>query len=878
MNDAPSVPIEPDPLASVSAFPWKLRATQLATLACGAALALLAMCARPALPGGLWLGVFGVAVAAAAALGLSERLDAGAPARVVAGRQLLWPLVHSLLALVALWGALRLGVLGVLRQQVLVLGLLVPAAFLWLTAALAVGVGRLGFLDDPGRPLWRRHGFWLFALITLLYLPRLGSFGLIDCWEPHYGEVAREMLSRDDWISLWWAQDGWFWSKPILNFWAQGLSFSALGVPIAPDHMIQSVALGRTPQPEWAARLPVFFMALVGQYLGYLGMRAYAGRLAAFLGALVLATSPYWYLLARQSMADMAYVGPLTAAMGCLLLALRASPEERVRCVEVCLGRRGPRLSLSGHHLLFAGVLLLVLPQVLYLASRNLTLAWGDVPLRLTLHADQVFSGSTGNCELPGNAACQLDAAASKLRLPPMGTALIWTTLCAVLLWLRRGERRLKRLCYLAAWLFVALSFMGKGAPGLVLAVFTFGGFLVARGRLAELRHAEWLGFVLLLAAVAAPWFVQEYLRHGSEFFERLFVHDMYLRAFDHVHDTNKGDDTSFRYYVWQLGYGLFPWSGLGAAGVLYCIHQTLGEAKRDRTSEIAGTDAARLSDLTYFCVIWQLAAFGMFAITGTKYHHYALPLVPPVAMLTGVFLAALARPGADARRRAVTDGAWALGACAVVLLCGRDLAVTRQGDVEGAARLIQLVSYNYGRSWPQTLDFSTPLWVLTGAAAAASLLLIVARWRSWAVYGACAVSVLATLWVIDVYLIKISPHWGQRETISEYYRRRTGPQEPLVAFQLNWKGENFYTGNNVPAFVSSGKKFTDWVESQKQNGVGVMFFITEHSRIGTLQRELGSTEKFDLVTDTKLNDKFVLARAVLKAPEPPPGTAGERL
>ena len=33
----------------------------------------------------------------------------------------------------------------------------------------------------------------------------------------------------------------------------------------------------------------------------------------------------------------------------------------------------------------------------------------------------------------------------------------------------------------------------------------------------------------------------------------------MYKRAFVHVHDTNAGDDVSFRYYVWQLGYGLFP-------------------------------------------------------------------------------------------------------------------------------------------------------------------------------------------------------------------------------------------------------------------------------------------------------------------------------
>jgi hypothetical protein len=37
-----------------------------------------------------------------------------------------------------------------------------------------------------------------------------------------YGEVAREILSRDDWISLWWAQEDWFWSKPIFIFWIEG--------------------------------------------------------------------------------------------------------------------------------------------------------------------------------------------------------------------------------------------------------------------------------------------------------------------------------------------------------------------------------------------------------------------------------------------------------------------------------------------------------------------------------------------------------------------------------------------------------------------------------------------------------------------------------
>ena len=830
-------------------------------LLAGVALALAAMIAHPSLPGGLFVGLVGTCIGVAASLFLLDTFRAPEVVHQVAARGLLWPVVNAGAAVLLLWVALRLAVSGVVPAQTLTLAVVVPAGFLWLIGALSTALDRLGFLSEPERPLWRRHGVWLLVLTTLLYVPRLGSFGLLDPWETHYGEVAREMLSRDDWISLWWAQDGWFWSKPILNFWAQALSFLALGVPWAPDQMLAGVVAGRTPQPEWAARLPIFLMALVGQQLLYMGARPYVGRLAAFLGALVLATTPYWYLLAHQGMADMAYVGPLCAAMGCVLLALNASPEQRVRTVELrfagSLSRF--RLWLSGYHLLFAAILLLVLPQIVYLVSRNMTLEWGELPLRLRMHADQVMSGSPGNCGLPGNSACVPDAGGSSPALQPAGAALLWAGLGVVLLWLKSGERREKRLWYLAAWLFVGLSFMGKGAPGLVLVLFTLAGFLIARGRLNELRHLDLLGFGLVTACVVLPWFVQEYLRHGAEFFERLFIHDMYKRAFDHVHDTNKGDDTSFRYYVWQLGYGLFPWSGAAAAGTLFCLGKTAWAAE----SEADAGPVARLTDLTYFCVLWQLAAFGMFAITGTKFHHYILPLVPAVAMLTGVLLASLLERPVSAKPLPLAEGCWALGAAVVVGLVGRDLAVSRAGDVAGDVRLLHLFTYNYARSWPDSLDYSRVFWLFTGTATLVCLAWMARRWRRPATLGLCGLGVLASAWVLNVYLVQLAPHFGQRETIARYYSERAGPAEPLVAYQLNWKGENFYTGNHVPAFVSSGKRFTEWVETQKTAGVAVMFITTEHSRIATLQRELGKTQKFELLTDKSLNDKFVLARAV---------------
>lgn len=372
----------------------------------------------------------------------------------------------------------------------------------------------------------------------------------------------------------------------------------------------------------------------------------------------------------------------------------------------------------------------------------------------------------------------------------------------------------------------------------------------------------ELLGFGLLMASVVLPWFVQEYLRHGSEFFERLFIHDMYKRAFSHVHDTNKGDDTSFRYYVWQLGYGLFPWSGLAAAGTLFCLGKSSSSSARDGR-EGAGAGAGALSDVTYFCLLWQLAAFGMFAITGTKFHHYILPLVPAVALPTGVLLAALLRPVLG-RPASLAEGVWALGAAVVVGLVGRDLAMMRQGDVAGGVRLLHLFTYNYARSWPDTLDYSRVLALFTLLAVTCCLLMLVKKVRRWAALGLCACALLVSGWALNVYMVQIAPHWGQRETISEYYKQRSGPEEPLVAYQLNWKGENFYTGNKVPAFVSSGKRFTQWVDSQRKDGVKVMFFTTEHSRIATLKREVGKIEKFELLTDATLNNKFVLARVVL--------------
>jgi 4-amino-4-deoxy-L-arabinose transferase-like glycosyltransferase len=853
-------------------------------------------------------------------LGSLERVsppsEAAANGRALAPRLL--ELVGSAAALVA---ALRLAVAGVLPWPIVTAAVLVTGGTLWVAIAAYRVLESLGVMGR--RSLFARHGFWLFVANVLVYLPLLGSFSLSDPWETHYGEVAREMLARDDWISLWWAQDGWFWSKPVLDFWLQGISFHLLGVGYLPDQMLGGASLGRFPQPEWAARLPVFVLTVIATQVLYRAIRPSFGRRAALLGGLVLTSMPYWYLLAHQSMTDMPYVAPLATALGFLLLGVQTDPEKLARTFRVPVGTKS--YAISARHVVLGLVLVTVLPQILYLFSRHLTLQVAGPPYGFRWHLDEYFAGSgAGNCGIPGNGECRPWVPLDPILQPGL-MGLIWSVVLGLLVLSNRDEARLQRLYFLAAWYFTALATMAKGAPGLVLPLAVACVSLAATRRFRDFARLELPAMALIVICVALPWYVQMYARHGSPFIDRLLIHDMYKRAFTHVHDTNAGDDTSFRYYIWQLGYGLFPFTGIAGTALLY--FQRFGDEARSRRAQMLA-----------WLMLWLLLVFGMFSVTKTKFHHYILPAVPALALLSGIVLDRAFRGPLASKGRllgylsalgaaallfcygvarlfpgsvlgdvnAGAHGAWSWVAAASSLIlallslalgvrwfASRDAGVSPRGSVDswflgvagtcgaifvvlagrdlftslelnGSIRLLHLFTYNYARTWPTTLDFTTTFKAFTLVAAAFSIGLVFPRLRRHAAVLLAATGLVAALWGVNVYLVRLSPHWGQRETILEYYRRRSGPEEPLVAYQMNWKGENFYTSNRLPAFVRSGTAFKTYVKEQREKGVRVIFVSTEHSRMNSLKSELGTVKKFEPVTSTALNNKFFIARVEL--------------
>src|SRR5688572_19276123 len=141
MSDASSLPLDAGAAPRVSSSPWKRRGGALAAFAGGAALAVVSMCARPNLPGGLWIGVLGTSLAGAALLAFFDSWRAAPAAeleRRVSGRVLIAPAGQAVSAALWLWILLRLAVSGVLPMQTWLLAAAVPVGFVWLTGALGL--------------------------------------------------------------------------------------------------------------------------------------------------------------------------------------------------------------------------------------------------------------------------------------------------------------------------------------------------------------------------------------------------------------------------------------------------------------------------------------------------------------------------------------------------------------------------------------------------------------------------------------------------------------------------------------------------------------------------------------------------------------------
>ncbi|MBW2731505.1 MAG: glycosyltransferase family 39 protein [Deltaproteobacteria bacterium] len=663
-----------------------------------------------------------------------------------------------------------------------------------------------------------RVSLLIAAIVVGIFVPVMGSYGMYDPWETHYTEVARQFMERDDWLDTHWhngtGPEGYserrFWSKPVGSFWLSGLSLKVLGFQ---DKITLrgARASGSNHDPgeyittgsvEWAVRLPFFLCAFFGIFAIYLMVTRLFGRRAGFFTGVVLATAPMYFMIGRQAMTDMPYVGLMSGGLAFFVLGIFGHREELTRRKQLKIGR----WTLDWPHSKAYYGFLAAFTLVMALQLRAVIDGLSRVPLPFKVGGATVSAGVV---------------------------MIIYIAFSLLFIWMSRKTRTRNEVYLYIFYMAVAMAGWSKGLiaalqPGLLILV-----YILASREWRLLLDAALGRGILLALTVFAPWFHGMLLRYGRSWWNELFGTEQLRRLTVGEQKQAKG---TWDYYIQQLGYGLFPWVAFLPAALIRV-------AKIGPRKERSPEDRARL-----FIAFWFTGVMLLFTLTVTKYHHYILPAIPPAAILIGIYLDDLLK------KKAGAVGPALLVAVVTLTVVGIDM-------VKQPAHWVWMYTYLYNGNWARGVPEGTPILIYTLIFGALMLAIIGPKLRKYAIWGLVATSILVGGYVLNWHQVKCAPHWSQKYVLKTYYKLRKGPEEELIAWQFNWRGETWHTAAQVVVSKSlDNKKIKKWLKER----VGKKFyFVTERSRFSSLRHMMPtakSKKTLKIVDDSNVH--YVLAEA----------------
>lgn len=156
--------------------------------------------------------------------------------------------------------------------------------------------------NAPALP-WRDASLWLLAAAFLaVWLGTLGYRHLIPTDEGRYAEIAREMFTTGDWVTIRYNALKYF-EKPPLQMWGTALAYTLFGVG------------------DWQARLFTALSGIAGLVFTILAAARWWGKRTAVITGLVLVSAPMWNVGSHFNSLDMGVAGCMTMALAALLLA-----------------------------------------------------------------------------------------------------------------------------------------------------------------------------------------------------------------------------------------------------------------------------------------------------------------------------------------------------------------------------------------------------------------------------------------------------------------------------------------------------------------------------------------------------------------------------
>lgn len=670
----------------------------------------------------------------------------------------------------------------------------------------------------------------LVVIVSLAVLvPGIWNYSLVDPWETHYGEVARMMLQNGDFVHMEWPggmtpnDNEGFRSKPVLTFWLMAAGLRALGVAHDGGYSGEMVASVRT---MIGIRLPFVLFASLGLTMMWLMLAKLVNRRLAWLALLVVGTTPFFCLVARQGITDMLLVGCVMGAISMFVLAI----EDGERAIPTAWSVRIPgtrrRFDLDHRHIalgicgafvgvqaIYYAIYFAVSPQlavrafpspVLFFPALMALLFLGLWPTGwilmrfapMVVGAAIAVVGAALRRRSLSAAIDQWDRYAPDrfaIRLVAFPTA--WASGGGWRSTARVADRALdmrpiatmRQVYLLWCYAFLGLSVLAKGPPGLTV-VGLVGVFYVLafwRWRDLYLGMFEIKRGVLLMTVIFLPWHLAMWLKDGMRFVDEYVLTHIINRAAVGV-TYAPGTFGTFAHYTSQIGHGMWLWAAL--------LPAALGAALlRSRTDTQSGR-------VRFLISLWAICAVGLFSIVQTKFHHYILPAIPALAILVAFFLHDVAT-----RRDRLHPLQAALGIGIVFLVC-RDLMWEPD-------RWIEMFVFRSDRPWPSGEPWSIdPSDGFLGLAIVASLALVAAAlpWRKVGVAAVCSAGLAICLWSLHAYMPIAGTHWGMREAMRSYYVHRTiygvkrvyfGPDQAvddLSAAGDAWRFETFIPDNLV--------------------------------------------------------------------------------
>ncbi len=323
----------------------------------------------------------------------------------------------------------------------------------------------------------------LIAICLILFFFSLGDRALWDIDEGMHAATSKDMVLSGDWLTPRYNGEK-FYDKPPLHNWLVAIAFLIFGFT------------------EFAARLPAALLGLGCVMVTYWMGRQIFGPTAAFLSAVVLATSAEYFVLARVVVQDISLAFFITLALA-----------------------------------------------LFYLGYKN---------------------------------------------------------------------ERHRKLLFLLGYAAMGFSVLAKGPVGVLLPVTIIGLFLIFKRQLSFLKQMQIGWGILILLAVAAPWYILISLK-DPDYFNYFFI----KQNFGNFFSKDVRHPEPIYYYIPVVMGGMFPWSAF--------LPLALFRAFRIRRTAS--------NDGMLFALIWFAVIFIFFSLASSKLGTYILPLIPSGSLLVGALL-----------------------------------------------------------------------------------------------------------------------------------------------------------------------------------------------------------------------------------------------